>query len=702
MVQLCMGCMEGLDDNLDLCPHCGYVRGTPPLEACHITPGTILAERYILGRVLGFGGFGVTYIGYDKILEKKIAVKEYLPGEFSTRMPGKTKLTIYTGDKKEQFLSGKEKFIDEARRLAKFQTVPEVIHVYDCFEENNTAYIIMEYLEGESLKQKLEREGTMTVEQALPIILDILHGLQAVHEEGILHRDIAPDNIYITAEGKTKLLDFGAARFATTTHSRSLTVLIKPGYAPEEQYRSRGDQGTWTDVYATAATFYRMITGMTPQDSMERSAKDNVKEPSRLGVNIGPNTEAALMNAMNIKIEERTQTARQFEQELLANVVTRIIVKKKKTDIGRWPLWIKVLSVIGAIGLGLFVALLMTGTIRFEQNRWSGIAVPEGRTRVPNLINEEMETAIQRGEEAKLTVLVYDKQYSDVIPANKVLSQNLKGGSVVDIDETLEIVISAGIETATVPNVRGMKEEEGVSRLKDAGFVVSSKEEIYRAAPGTIGWQSLEGGSNADTGTTVDIIISMGLEGGDASKIEIVDDICGMDYEIAADKMADKYLYLLTTDTEYSTQIPKGAVIRQSVQAGTRLSQNSNIEVVVSLGPETVTIPDVQYKSQDEAVNMLETVGLKVEIIQEASATVPVGNVIRQNQNPGEQAAKETTVVVYISTGAPQRREEGRNTENRAPAAAQPAPETAPVVQETQPPAPSADQTSNIWDIIGN
>ncbi len=303
-----MGCMEKLEDSETICPHCGYEKGTPPLEAYHITPETVLKERYVIGRVIGFGGFGVTYLAYDTVLEKRIAIKEYLPGEFATRMPGQLKVTIYSGDKEEQFLTGREKFIDEAVRLAKFQHVPEVVHVYDCFEDNQTAYIVMEYLEGETLKGRLEREGKMSVEQAMPIIFDVLHALEAVHEENILHRDIAPDNIFITKEGQVKLLDFGAARFATTTHSRSLTVLIKPGYAPEEQYRSRGDQGTWTDVYAVAATFYRMITGIVPEDALERSVKDTVREPSRLGVKIGPNTEAALMNALNVKIDGRTQT----------------------------------------------------------------------------------------------------------------------------------------------------------------------------------------------------------------------------------------------------------------------------------------------------------------------------------------------------------------------------------------------------------
>lgn len=242
MERRCMGCMELYEETLERCPHCGYVHGTPAKEAYHILPGSLLAGRYIVGQVLGFGGFGVTYIGYDQVLQQKVAIKEYLPSEFATRMPKQEDVTIYSGEKEEQFLAGREKFVEEARRLAKFQSQPGIVQIYDCFETNRTAYIIMEYLDGISLKEKLERDGAMTVEESMPVIMAVIGALKSVHAAGILHRDISPDNIYLLKNGRTKLLDFGAARFATTKHSRSLSVIIKPGFAPVEQYRSRGDR----------------------------------------------------------------------------------------------------------------------------------------------------------------------------------------------------------------------------------------------------------------------------------------------------------------------------------------------------------------------------------------------------------------------------------------------------------------------------
>ena len=191
---------------------------------------------------MGNGGFGITYLGWDNVLQHKIAIKEYFPGEFSTRVSGQTKVSVYSGEREEQFNSGKEKFIEEAQRIAKFNKTKGIVHVYDYFEENGTAYIIMEYLEGETYKEKLKKRGVIPPEEARDVIIAVLEALEQVHAEGLVHRDIAPDNIMMTKKGEITILDFGASRFATTKHSKSLSIILKPGYAPEEQYQCRGNQ----------------------------------------------------------------------------------------------------------------------------------------------------------------------------------------------------------------------------------------------------------------------------------------------------------------------------------------------------------------------------------------------------------------------------------------------------------------------------
>ena len=361
----CMGCMEEFDDSLDTCPHCGYKRGTPPKEAYHLPPETILNGRYIVGRVLGFGGFGVTYIGWDCVLEHKVAIKEYLPSDFSTRVPGETAVSVYDGEMGEQFEAGLHSFIDEAHRLAQFNHENGIVHIYDAFAENNTAYIIMEYLDGETLRDLLQREKKIPYQQAIEYMLPVLRALESVHQAGIIHRDIAPDNIFLTKDGNVKLIDFGASRYATTLHSKSLSVILKQGYAPEEQYRSRGEQGPYSDVYACCATLYRAITGIVPEDALERKANDTLKPPSKLGVDIPESVENVILNGMNVHAQNRIQKAKELADLLTAAQGGEAITRNKeiqvREDVGKWKKRHKILAASSAAAVLTAIILGVTG-----------------------------------------------------------------------------------------------------------------------------------------------------------------------------------------------------------------------------------------------------------------------------------------------------------------------------------------------------
>lgn len=156
-MKICFGCFEQYDDSFDICPHCGYAEGTEPELATYMRPGAILKERYVIGRALGHGGFSVTYLAWDALLLHKVAIKEYLPSEYATRRPGESRLTVFTGKEGEYFQFGKEKFLDEAKRLSAFQDEEGIVHVYDCFSANETAYLVMEYLDGITLSEYLKR-----------------------------------------------------------------------------------------------------------------------------------------------------------------------------------------------------------------------------------------------------------------------------------------------------------------------------------------------------------------------------------------------------------------------------------------------------------------------------------------------------------------------------------------------------------------
>lgn len=314
ITKLCHSCFC-LKGDVEICPNCGYINGTPPQSPQQLPLGTLLnSGRYLIGRVLGHGGFGITYLALDVNLNMKLAVKEYLPHDLATRYMGSTKITIFTSNTTANFDYGKEKYLEEARTIAALSSYPGIVGIHNYFEENNTAYIVMEYLDGVTFKEFLDQNGgKITVETAMNIMQYAMDTLSVVHETGLLHRDISPDNIFISKSGMIKLLDFGASRYAMSEHSHSMSIILKPGFAPVEQYYSKGNQGPWTDVYATAATLYYAITGTALPESMERMNEDTIQTPSSLGIEIPQNVENALMKALAVKMTDRFQTIKEFE-----------------------------------------------------------------------------------------------------------------------------------------------------------------------------------------------------------------------------------------------------------------------------------------------------------------------------------------------------------------------------------------------------
>jgi uncharacterized membrane protein len=212
---------------------------------------------------------------------------------------------------------GLSRFMNEGRILARFRDHPCIVSVLDLVEENHTGYLIMGYLDGTTLKEHTARAGgKLQYEVARQIMMRVMDGLREVHSKGLLHRDISPDNIYLTRQGQVKILDFGAARFETGERSQSLSVVLKEGFAPEEQYRRNGNQGPWTDVYATAATFYRTITGVTPPSALDRLHSDSLQAPSQLGVAVPPQGQAAISRAIAVRAGDRFQSIEAFQEAL--------------------------------------------------------------------------------------------------------------------------------------------------------------------------------------------------------------------------------------------------------------------------------------------------------------------------------------------------------------------------------------------------
>lgn len=301
----------------DLCPNCGK-SGVPDAELHQLRPGTKLRDRYVVGAVLGEGGFGITYIGCDAMLNLRVAIKEYYPNGYSNRNHDVSDtVTLSHAKGQEFFANGMDRFLREARVLAKFYEEPGVVGVRDFFQENGTAYIVMDFLDGVDLRTYLKRRGTIPAEELFPMMRPIMESLSKIHVAGIIHRDISPDNIMLLKNGNLKLLDFGAAR--EVGGNKSLSVVLKPGFAPEEQYRSKGNQGPWTDVYALCATMYCCLTGRVPDESLQRMVKDVVKSPMELGLPITAAQNKALMTGLQVQSSARYQSMEELMAALTAS-----------------------------------------------------------------------------------------------------------------------------------------------------------------------------------------------------------------------------------------------------------------------------------------------------------------------------------------------------------------------------------------------
>lgn len=352
MSRRCINCFEEYDEELELCPHCGYATGDGPKEPYALMQGMVLKGRYHIGKVIGVGGFGITYKAWDEKLEIVVAIKEYYPSGLVNRVPGTKEVILYAVNRKNIYDHGLTRFLDEARNMAKFNSHKNIVNVYEYFEENGTAYIAMEFLGGLALDQYLQ-VNTVTLEESLNIIYAVGNALKEIHSQGIIHRDISPDNIFMCRNGAIKLLDFGAARFSQD-EDKQLTIILKPGYAPPEQYEKINTQGPWTDIYALGATLYLMLTGEKPEESTNRKIADSLPAPHEVNPDIPVYISNSVMKAMAIDVHLRFQTIEEFEKGLKNQRKVLTVRQEKKRRRRRRNIGVMAALGVVAIGAGYF------------------------------------------------------------------------------------------------------------------------------------------------------------------------------------------------------------------------------------------------------------------------------------------------------------------------------------------------------------
>ena len=328
----CFQCMEEITGYP--CPNCGYDPAKCPSQSFVLRPGTILRGKYVIGAVLGQGGFGITYIGWDLALERKVAVKEYYPmGQVSRNAANSNTLEWNTSEQARLAQGGgMDYFLKEGRKMARVADIPQVVNVLDIFQENETAYIIMNYSQGQTLKTYLKRNGPLGWAEAETIFLPVVNAMEQVHKAGLIHRDLSPDNLMLLPDGSVKILDLGAAKDLNINTGASSMQVAKHGFSPLEQYLQRGGSGPWSDVYALAATMYYSLAGVLPLPSVDRMAEDTLRWDLPQLTALPENVLTALQRAMAISPKARTQSMAEFASQLTAPVTVQPQQPERKVE----------------------------------------------------------------------------------------------------------------------------------------------------------------------------------------------------------------------------------------------------------------------------------------------------------------------------------------------------------------------------------
>lgn len=525
--EFCPYCMGSVRPG-EPCPVCGLTQSSYTPAPHHLPPGTVLMDRYLIGRALGEGGFGITYIGRDLRLEVKVAIKEYFPSDRAAR-DAASSMDVHSCMSRNNsgYEQGLSRFLCEARTMARMEKQPQIVMVRDYFEANNTAYIVMEYVEGTNfIDLAARRGGRIPASELFPLIEPLFTALSAMHKAGLIHRDISPDNLMLE-QGSVRLLDFGCARESSQGTDSTMAVALKQGYAPIEQYQCMG-QGPWTDVYALSATIYFCLTGRVPPKSLDRLLSDELAAPRVLGVDITLEQQRALLRGMEINPEKRCQTVDELYSGLyrtedasagrgihprdVESVTDTEAPAVKRRVSGRIAALLSVLAFIAAL------ALLIPGQHK------AGIAQPQELTSFKR--DELFEDAVTVSSDTELAFALADSTVAAVILEGSGADVGLPG-TVTELDKPL--LISEGARLV-MPGALILR-EGGVlwtaGELADDGTIIAAGGTLVTVDGASLNSSVylLSGGLLQDGGSVNGEVRDMRLAAGEAVTVSTFDDL---------------------------------------------------------------------------------------------------------------------------------------------------------------------------------
>ncbi len=537
-INYCMGCMSPVTDG-GKCSKCGFDISTYNVSKHCLVPGTILAGRYMAGRVIGEGGFGITYIGRDLVLDIIIAVKEYFPLAYGVRGARESNdNTIYANDDANStdniYQKGLDRFYKEAKILSQFHMLEGIVLVRDFFYENQTAYIVMDYINGINLKKYVKENGKIAGDMALQLMQPVIRSLGMIHQSGIIHRDISPDNLIMAEDGRLVLVDFGSAQIEEGNITRSITVMFKRGFTPEEQYISRGKQGAWTDIYALCANIYYMVTGVVPDEAVERMLDDKLAGLSVFpDINISGTQKDAVMRGMSVKPEERFQTIQEL-YDILYNKDKIVLNSAKQKDIRKYYIRIITISCVIIISGYFIIPGLLPETDRVKpaskSSSYSTITPDvnvinrSSRPYTPSPENIKMQlftglTKKQAEEHLaesgdKYLKIDWEEKYNNKVAKGTVISQDIPAdtsyfpGSI----EKIVLTISLGVKMVKVPDVAGQYYKNAIRKLKNRKLKYKLIWEESTKEKGIVILQDKKAGKYIKPGKKICLTVSSGIK----------------------------------------------------------------------------------------------------------------------------------------------------------------------------------------------
>jgi len=591
--KLCYGCMEHIGNNTT-CPNCGYTSNTPYL-APYIVPGTILNDRYLIGKTLNFNGEGATYLAYDKVISCKILVREYMPDNLCTRVKGTPVINV-NHNNLAQYKALMAEFTELNKTLARLRTVSNINPIIDIFSENNTTYAVLEYIEGVNLIQYLkDNAGELTWEQVAKLFPPLFTSLSIVHNSGIIHRGISPNTIYYTNKGELKLTGFCIS--AVRTINTELASEVFKGYAAPEQYSLSSWQGSWTDVYGIAAVLYRILTGCMPTEAPLRTGDDTLSAPIEINPNIPENVSNTIMEGLALQGDSRIQSitdfvTKIFEQPVLneksKSATMSIPISKIKANVEKpyveKPVYSKAyenvippLSIIDRIKIPVIISVLLLAILLIlaifistvlnedeDESKIDNFMTTTEQTTVNDIITMESleETTVTEVSETKIT-LISETAVTSVSNTTQVSKTELADKKMVSlIGKSYD-----DIKLSTIYSGWLVFEPE---------FVVSERHE-----KGIIFEQSIKEGVSVKNGTTVKIKVSSGS--GEAAAVpdfKTGEYTCHTidDYIAMLDKLGISYEKNEITNYGYFS----GFVIKVEPGVGTMVDSKSGEKVIVT------------------------------------------------------------------------------------------------------------------------